>query len=66
MKDPDILLAIKPVINAFGQLSIPYYIGGSVASSVYGIARATMDIDVIARIAPDQAFTTYAFPYSLR
>jgi len=54
MKDPDILLAIKPVINAFNQLSIPYYIGGSVASSVYGIARATMDIDVIAHIAPDQ------------
>jgi len=59
MKDPDILLAIKPVVNAFNvnafnQLSIPYYIGGSVASSVYGIARATMDIDVIAHIAPDQ------------
>ena len=30
------------------------YIGGSVASSVYGIARATMDIDVIVHIAPDQ------------
>ena len=48
MKNPDILLAIKPVINAFNQLSIPYYIGGSVASSLYGMARATMDVDVIA------------------
>jgi len=43
MKDPDILLAVKPVVEAFEQLSIPYFIGGSVASSVYGFARATMD-----------------------
>ena len=48
MKSPDILLAIGPVIKAFDQLSIPYYIGGSIASSVYGIARATMDADIIA------------------
>jgi len=48
MTNPDILLAIKPVIKAFDRLSIPYYIGGSVASSVYGMARATMDVDIIA------------------
>lgn len=51
MKNPDILLAIKPVIKAFEKLAIPYYIGGSIASSLYGIARATMDVDVIADIS---------------
>lgn len=51
MRNPDILLALKPVIQAFDQLSIPYYIGGSIASSVYGVARATMDVDLIADIA---------------
>ena len=51
MKKPDILLAIKPVIKAFDQLSISYYIGGSIASSVYGIARATMDADIVADMA---------------
>jgi len=51
MTNPDILLAIKPVIKAFDRLSIPYYIGGSVASSVYGMARATMDVDIIADMA---------------
>lgn len=50
MKTPDILQAITPVITAFDKLSIPYYIGGSIASSVYGIARATMDVDVVADI----------------
>ena len=48
MKIPDILLAMQPVIQAFEKLSIPYYIGGSVASSIYGIARATLDVDMVA------------------
>ncbi len=48
MKIPDILLAVQPVIQAFEKMSIPYYIGGSIASSVYGMARATMDVDIIA------------------
>jgi len=26
MKNPDILLAIKPVVNAFNRLPLPYYI----------------------------------------
>ncbi len=50
MKSPDILQALQPVTSALDQLSIPYYIGGSIASSVYGIARATMDVDLIADI----------------
>jgi hypothetical protein len=54
MKKPDILLAIKPVARAFDQLSIPYYLGGSIASSAYGIARATMDVDIVAEMALDQ------------
>jgi hypothetical protein len=47
MKTPDILQAIQPVTAAFEKLSIPYYIGGSIASSIYGIARATMDVDMV-------------------
>lgn len=50
MTTPDLLVALSPVIEAFNQLSIQYYIGGSVASSIYGMARATMDVDIIADI----------------
>ena len=50
MKTPDILVALKPVINIFEKLSIPYYIGGSIASSIYGMARATMDVDIVANM----------------
>jgi hypothetical protein len=48
----DILEAIRPVIEALEQLGIPYYIGGSVASSALGIPRSTLDADIIADIKP--------------
>jgi len=54
MQAPDILSALKPVIQSFEKLDIPYYIGGSVASSVYGMARATLDVDIIADIKTSQ------------
>jgi len=50
MKKPDIVLALDMVIACFEKLGIEYYIGGSVASSAYGIARATMDIDLVANV----------------
>ena len=53
MKLPDIYLAVQPVVLAFEKLSIPYYIGGSIASSIYGKARATMDVDMIADLKID-------------
>ncbi len=43
------------VVNAFNSLGIEYYIGGSVASSAFGVARSTLDVDLIAKMNPDQA-----------
>lgn len=53
-KHSDIIEATAPVIKAFEQLAIPYYIAGSVASSAYGIARSTMDIDMVSSLSPDK------------
>ncbi|HVB22933.1 MAG TPA: hypothetical protein VNG51_13405 [Ktedonobacteraceae bacterium] len=55
MNAPDITAAITPIIDAFEQLGIPYYIGGSVASTVYGIPRTTLDADIIAELRPEHA-----------
>jgi len=52
MYQTDVLMATKPVVDVFEVLNIPYYIGGSVASSAYGTARATMDVDIVANIKP--------------
>lgn len=48
MSTPDIFQALEPVIQAFEMLGIDYQIGGSIASSAYGIARATLDVDLVA------------------
>lgn len=50
MQNLEMLSALQPVVNTFEKLSIPYYIGGSIASSIYGMARATMDIDIVADV----------------
>jgi len=51
----DVILAVRPVIRALEALGVPYYIDGSLASSVYGIARATMDVDLVAGLETGQA-----------
>ncbi len=44
------LEALRLLIAVFAQLGISYRVGGSLASSVHGIARATMDADLVANI----------------
>lgn len=51
MDSPLILQALAPVVQAFQKLGISYHIGGSVASSAYGIARATLDVDLVADLS---------------
>jgi len=45
--------ALSSVIKVLENLKIPYYLGGSVASSAMGLPRTTLDIDIIADV---QAF----------
>lgn len=45
---PDIIDALKPVVDALARIGVAYHIGGSVASSVYGIPRTTLDVDLVA------------------
>jgi hypothetical protein len=43
------------VVRAFDTLRIPYFLGGSMASSVHGIYRATADADFVAAVRPQHA-----------
>ena len=56
-----ILAALIPVVEAFEQLGIDYYVGGSVASLTHGIYRTTADVDIVAdmRIIDVEAFVLY-------
>ena len=46
--------ALKRLLAALDLLEIPYMVAGSTASSLYGISRPTMDIDLVADLRPDQ------------
>lgn len=53
MLDDPISFAYQLAI-IFDQLSIPYYVGGSVASSIHGEIRFTTDLDLAVYLLPQQ------------
>ncbi len=55
MISPDITAAIRPLIKVFDSMHVAYYIGGSVASSAYGMARSTMAVDIVADLKEGEA-----------
>ena len=48
------ILVTLLVTEALEALHIPYFIGGSLATAVHGVARATMDVDLVADIYQEQ------------
>lgn len=53
MTDSDLVAALRPVADALDALDVRYYLAGSLASSAHGIARASLDADVVAALEPD-------------
>lgn len=46
--------SIVLVVEVLENLNIPYFIGGSVASSAHGRPRATMDVDMVVDLSHDK------------
>ena len=44
------LIVLARLVRAFNELGIRYVVGGSFASSLYGIPRATQDVDLVAEM----------------
>jgi hypothetical protein len=44
------LVVVARLAGLFDDLAVPYLVGGSLASSVYGVPRATQDVDLVADI----------------
>ena len=57
MTPSDLVAATLPVVKAFERLGVAYYVGGSVASSAYGLPRTTLDVDLIADLKDDHVVT---------
>jgi hypothetical protein len=57
---PEPIQVTLKVVNAFESLGISYLIGGSFASAVHGVVRATMDADLVADIQSSQVSSLVA------
>jgi hypothetical protein len=53
MLDADGFAATLIVTRLLDALDVPYVIGGSVASTVHGLIRTTVDVDLVADLRPD-------------
>jgi hypothetical protein len=51
---PESVSVLMLVVEVFERLYIPYLVGGSMASAVYGVARSTLDADIVADIRQEQ------------
>jgi hypothetical protein len=51
---PESVSVMMSVVAVFERLHIPYLVGGSMASALYGVARSTLDADIVADIRQDQ------------
>ena len=51
---PEAVSVMMLVVEIFERLQIPYLIGGSMASALYGVARSTLDADMVAEIHLEQ------------
>lgn len=45
---------LERLAEVFDELGIVYLVGGSVASSAHGVARSTMDTDILADLRADK------------
>jgi hypothetical protein len=50
MNEPELLAALGPVLRVLGELGVRHFVGGSIASSAHGVARASVDGDVVAEL----------------
>lgn len=49
----DVRAGFQLLMEALARLNIPFFVGGSLASSFHGVIRATRDIDLVADIRAD-------------
>ena len=51
----ELLAALARVVEVFDALGVDYLVGGSIASSIFGEPRQTLDADLLARMFTRQA-----------
>lgn len=55
MTPPDLVRGLAPVLRALRELGVPHYVAGSLASSLHGVPRASIDADIVADLQEPHA-----------
>ena len=50
---PESIVVTLLVTEALEELGAPYFIGGSLATALHGVARTTMDVDLVVDLRPE-------------
>ncbi len=50
---PEVRAGVLPVIHVLKALGVRHYVGGSLASSIHGVPRSTLDVDIVADLGPE-------------
>ena len=53
MTEPTAIDIVLHMARIFESLGITYYVGGSVASTIYGKPRLTQDVDIVSEMQPE-------------
>jgi len=53
MSGISVLAVVAQVIDILEELSIPYHLGGSFASTIHGVPRQTGDVDIVVDLSPE-------------
>ena len=48
--EPELLRALLPLVETFEELGVDYEVGGSMASSLHGAPRSSLDIDLLSSL----------------
>lgn len=56
----DLVEALRPVLRELKRLGVRHYVGGSIASSMHGSARSTLDVDLGAELDEQSALALIA------
>jgi hypothetical protein len=59
MNGSNLINAFEPVTKLFIDIGIQYYVGGSIASSMLGLSRTTMDVDMVSTITANKVDDLY-------
>ena len=48
--------AFRDLAAVLDELELPFAVGGSFASSAFGVPRSTLDVDLVVELSPEEAY----------